>query len=102
MSDPSRPKPYAPRGALDGCVIDTTMAKNMSFELRYGNSCGTPFLTDVFCDQNRQWNDLRPYLHNRPQRPWTILSITNKLKLKQTKSKKTMISKTKKNKNRIK
>ena len=78
MSDPSRPKPYAPRGALDGCVIDATMAKNMSFELRYGNSCGTPFLKNEFCDQNRQWAFLRPYLHNRPQMPWTIFSITNK------------------------
>jgi hypothetical protein len=78
MSDPSRPKPYAPRGALDGCVIDATMAKNMSFELRYGNSCGTPFLKNDFCDQNRQWAFLRPYLHNRPQMPWTIFSITNK------------------------
>jgi len=78
MSDPSRPKPYAPRGALDGCVIDSTMAKNMSFELRYGNSCGTPFLKNEFCDQNRQWAYLRPYLHNRPQMPWTMFSITNK------------------------
>ena len=78
MSDPSRPKPYAPRGALDGCVIDATMAKNMSFELRYGNSCGTPFLKNDFCDQNRQWAYLRPYLHNRPQMPWTIFSTTNK------------------------
>jgi len=78
MSDPSRPKPYAPRGALDGCVIDSTMAKNMSFELRYGNSCGTPFLKNEFCDQNRQWAYLRPYLHNRPQMPWTVFSITNK------------------------
>lgn len=78
MSDPSRPKPYAPRGALDGCVIDSTMAKNMSFELRYGNSCGIPFLKNDFCDQNRQWTYLRPYLHDRPQMPWTIFSITNK------------------------
>jgi hypothetical protein len=89
MSDPSRPKPYAPRGALDGCVIDATMARNMSFELRYGNSCGTPFLKDDFCDQNRQWSYLRPYLHNRPQMPWTIFSTTNKYskKGKQTKRK---------------
>jgi hypothetical protein len=89
MSDPSRPKPYAPRGALDGCVIDATMAKNMSFELRYGNSCGTPFLKNDFCDQNRQWAYLRPYLHNRPQMPWTIFSTTNKYSKrgKQTKRK---------------
>lgn len=77
MSDPSRPKPYAPRGAIDGCVTDSNMAKNMSFELRYGNSCGTPFLKDQFCDRNRQWAYLRDYLHDRPQQPWTIFTVTN-------------------------
>jgi len=76
-SDPSRPKPFQPRGALDGCVIDTEMAKNMSFSLRYGNSCGTPFLKDEFCNMNRQWEYLRPYLHDRPQQPWTVFTITN-------------------------
>jgi hypothetical protein len=102
MSDPSRPKPYAPRGALDGCVVDATMAKNMSFELRYGNSCGTPFLKDDFCDQNRQWAYLRPYLHNRPQMPWTVLSITKNFKIrKQFRTKKShnlKIRKTRKSK----
>ena len=76
MSDPNRPKPYQPRGALDGCVIDSTMAKNMSFELIYGNSCGTPFMKDKFCDQHRQWEYLRPYLFDRPTQPWTVFSIT--------------------------
>jgi hypothetical protein len=72
MSDPSRPKPFTPRGALDGNVIDTTMAKNMSFSLRWGNSCGIPFSKDKFCNENRVWDHLRPYLHDRPQQPWTI------------------------------
>ena len=75
MSDPSRPKPFQPRGALDGNVIDTTMAKNMSFSLRWGNSCGIPFSKDKFCDNNRVWDYLRPYLHDRPQQPWTTFSI---------------------------
>jgi len=97
MSDPSRPKPYAPRGALDGCVIDTTMAKNMSFELRYGNSCGIPFLKNDFCNQNRQWEYLRPYLHDRPEMPWTIFTITNNIKQKQTKMKRSVKVNTKKN-----
>jgi hypothetical protein len=78
MSDPSRPKPFTPRGALDGNIIDTKMAKNMSFLLRWGNSCGIPFNKDKFCDENRVWEHLREYLHDRPQQPWTIFSITNK------------------------
>jgi len=78
MSDPSRPKPFQPRGALDGNVCDTTMAKNMSFSLRWGNSCGTPFNKDKFCQENREWAYLKDYLEDRPQQPWTTFSITRK------------------------
>jgi len=77
MSDPSRPKPYQPRGALDGNVCDTTMAKNMSFSLRWGNSCGTPFDKNKFCDEHMEWNYLRDYLRDRPYQPWTTFTITN-------------------------
>jgi hypothetical protein len=76
MSDPSRPKPFQPRGALDGNVIDSTLAKSMSFSVRWGNSCGIPFDKNKFCDENRVWDYLRPYLHDRPQQPWTTFSIT--------------------------
>lgn len=83
MSDPSRPKPYQPRGALDGNVCDTTLAKNMSFCLRWGSSCGIPFDKNKFCDEHREWAYLRPYLEDRPNQPWTTFSIANsKPKLK--------------------
>ena len=82
MSDPSRPKPYQPRGALDGNICDTSMAKKMSFCLRYGDSCGIPFYKDKFCDEHREWAYLRPYLKDRPQQPWTVFYITNKYKNK--------------------
>ena len=78
MSDPSRPKPFQPRGALDGNVCDTTMAKNMTFSLRWGNSCGTPFIKDKFCQENREWAYLQDYLEDRPQQPWTTFGITKK------------------------
>ena len=77
MSDPSRPKPFQPRGALDGNICDTNMAKNMSFLLRWGNSCGIPFNKNKFCDENAEWDYLRPYLEDRPQQQWTEFSITN-------------------------
>jgi hypothetical protein len=80
MSDPSRPKPYQPRGALDGNVCDTSMAKKMSFCLRYGDSCGIPFLKDKFCDEHREWAYLRPFLHDRPQQTWTNFTINTKVK----------------------
>jgi hypothetical protein len=76
MSDPGRPKPFQPRGAVDGIVCDTTLAKQMSFSARWGSSCGIPFQKDVFCAQNIIWRDQLPYLHDRPQQPWTIFSMT--------------------------
>ena len=84
MSDPSRPKPYQPRGALDGNVCDTAMAKNMSFSLRWGNSCGIPFDKNKFCDEHREWAYLREYLDDRPQQPWTTFTITNNFKKSNT------------------
>ena len=77
MSDQSRPKPYQPRGALDGNVCDSTMAKNMSFSLRWGSSCGIPFDKNKFCNEHREWDYLREYLEDRPQQPWTVFSSIN-------------------------
>ena len=71
MSDQSRPKPYAPRGALDGIVCDTEMAKKMGFVARWGSSCGMPFNVAEFCNLNRQWKYLEPYLKDRLTQPWT-------------------------------
>ena len=91
MSDQSRPKPFQPRGALDGNVVDSTMAKNMSFSLRWGSSCGIPFDSNKFCTENRVWDYLRPYLHDRPQQEWTTFKIMN---VKSGKSKSKSNSKT--------
>ena len=79
MSQSDRPKPFQPRGALDGNVCDTEMAKSMTMCLRWGNSCGIPFYKDKFCDEHRQWAYLRPYLRDRIQQPWSIFSTTKQL-----------------------
>ena len=76
MSDPNRPKPYQPRGAVDGVVCDTAMAKKMSFSARWGSSCGTPFDKTEFCKRNMIWCDYEPYLRDRPTQPWTDFAIT--------------------------
>jgi hypothetical protein len=93
MSDPSRPKPYQPRGALDGNVCDSQMAKKMSFCLRWGCSCGTPFDKNKFCDEHMEWDYLREYLEDRPQQPWTNFTITNIKSILQDKTKKRMYNK---------
>jgi len=75
MSDPSRPKPFQPRGALDGKVCDTTLCNKMGFMARWGSSCGMPFDKSEFCKRNIIWADQEPYLHDRPQQPWTEFTI---------------------------
>lgn len=77
MSQADRPKPYQPRGAINGKVCDSTMAKNMSFVAIYGNSCGTPFYKDVFCSEHREWAYLQPYLHDRLRQPWVKFTTTD-------------------------
>ncbi len=103
MSDPARPKPYQPRGAIDGNVCTSDLAKNMSFILRYGNSCGIPFYKDKFCNENIQWEYLRPYLRDRPTQPWTLFSINQNIdKIQNSKIKRTLKNKKKGKKNSIK
>jgi len=79
MSDPNRPKPFTPRGAIDGAVADYTMIKKMSFKLKYGSSCNSSFNANKFCNKHRQWKHLEPYLLDRPSQPWTIFTIYNNM-----------------------
>jgi hypothetical protein len=77
MSQADRPKPYQLRGALDGIVCDTTLAKNISLIARWGTSCGTPFETKPFFKQHIQWRDQEPYVKDRPYQPWTEFRLEN-------------------------
>jgi hypothetical protein len=77
MSDPSRPKPFAPHGVVDGIVCDTNLAKKMGFIARFGSSCGIPFIKDEFCKKHRQYYKFCPYLKDRPTEPWTEFTLEN-------------------------
>ena len=87
MSQADRPKPYQLRGALDGIVCDTALAKKMSLIARWGTSCGTPFEKAPFFQKHIQWRDQEPYVKDRPYQPWTEFSIDKQSKDKQSKSK---------------
>lgn len=89
MSQESRPKPYQPRGAVDGIVCDTSLAKKMSFIGKFGSSCDIGFNKNEFCKKHRQFEKFCPYLKDRPSKPWTVFSISNaKNKFRMTKRKK--------------
>jgi len=77
MSQDSRPKPYQPRGAVDGIVCDTSLAKKMSFIGKFCSSCDIGFNKDEFCKKHRQFEKFCPYLKDRPVKPWTEFSSDN-------------------------
>jgi hypothetical protein len=93
MSTAGRPLPFAPHGAVDGFVCDTKMAKNMMFCGRFGNSCGTPFITREFIEKHKQYENFGSYLKDRPSQPWTDLS--------EIKTERKRFSLTRRHKNRI-
>ena len=86
-ADSSRPAPYQARGAIDGNVISYDLAKNMSFELKYGSSCNIPFNADEYFKKHPQWNDYQPYIFSRPNQPYTLFTITDNYKKSNYKTK---------------
>ena len=79
MSQADRPKPFAAHGAVDGFVMDSELAKRNGFIGRFGNSCGMPFNKNEYCDKHIQWNNLRPYLNDRPSQPWSEFVMIDEL-----------------------
>jgi hypothetical protein len=77
MSQESRPKPYQPKGSVDGKICTSDLCNNMQFLARWGNACGTDFKKDEFCDKRRQWEYQRAYLEDRLTQPWVVCSEVN-------------------------
>lgn len=62
-----------PSGAIDGKIVDTNMAKKMTFIGRFGNSCGTDFNIRKYIEKypkNKVWTK---YIKNMPYQSWTEL-----------------------------
>jgi hypothetical protein len=65
-------EPFSPFGALDGKVIDSKMAKHMSFIARWGSACGMPFDAKAFLEKHPQYDWMTGLLKDRPTQPWTV------------------------------
>jgi hypothetical protein len=63
--------PYSPGGCFDGKVVDTAMAREMSFVARWGAACGTPFSAKTFLAKHPQFDWMEGILKDRPRQPWT-------------------------------
>lgn len=65
-------EPFYPKGAVDGKVVSSKLAKDWSFYARFGRSCGQPFNANEFLRKHPQWNWQKGYLNDRPSQPWTL------------------------------
>jgi hypothetical protein len=70
MSDPSRPKPNQPHGAVDAKVGSSQLFKNNRFLAIFGRACGAPFNAKEFCKKHIQWANQEKYLEDRPSTSW--------------------------------
>jgi hypothetical protein len=68
-------QPYKPAGAVDGKVVNSNLAREMSFWARFGNSSGMPFYADRYFHEHPQWNYLDGYLRDRSTQPWTLFNM---------------------------
>ena len=64
-------EPFNPGGTVDGKVVDSKMAKQMSFLARWGSSCGMPFDAGKFLAAHPQFDWMTDILKDRPAQPWT-------------------------------
>ncbi len=66
--------PFSPWGTLDGKVVDTKMARQMSFAARWGSACGMGFDAGKFLEAHPQYDWMQGILKSRPSQPWTVFS----------------------------
>ena len=68
-------KPYDPSGAVQGKVMDTSMAEAMSFIARIGHPCGTDFDAAKFLNAHADFSWQAPILEDMDSGPWTQFRI---------------------------
>lgn len=76
-TDPSS-APFDPSGTVDAKVVDTRMAKEMTFAARWGSACGTPFDARLFLAQHPQFDWMDGLLRSRGEHGWTVFTAGEK------------------------
>src|SRR5258706_7725028 len=62
--------PYNCSGTVDAKVVDTRMARQMSFAARWGSGCGKAFHAQKFLATHPQFEWMTGLLQDRPSQPW--------------------------------
>jgi hypothetical protein len=70
--------PFMPAGAVDGKVMDSDLAEQLSFWARWGSSSGMPFDAEDYFNEHKQWDHLKGYIKDRPTQPWTLFAAGEK------------------------
>ena len=68
------PEPNWPFGTVDAKVVDTKMARQMSFAARWGAACGTAFDAQKFLAEHPQYEWMKDILQSRPSELWTTFA----------------------------
>jgi hypothetical protein len=68
---------FYPGGAIDGKVLDATLAKNWSMWAKWGHSCDLGFNAAEFIEKNPQYDYLEGFLKDLPPQPWTLFTADN-------------------------
>ena len=63
-------EPYGPGGSIDAKVVDSKMAKEMSFVVRWGQACGMTFDAKKYLEAHPQFDWTNGLLKDRPSQPW--------------------------------
>ena len=70
--------PYSPGGAVTAQAADSTMAKNMSLQVRAGYPCGEDFIADTFLKEHPEFDWQRPILRDMKGNPWAEFKAGDK------------------------
>ena len=77
IGNPTR-NPFNPFGTTDAKVVDTAMAKRMSFAARWGSADGTGFDAPKFLHDHPQFDWMEGILRSRPAEPWVDITAGEK------------------------
>jgi hypothetical protein len=62
--------PFHCSGTVDAKVVDAALAKQMSFDARFGSACGMRFSGKAFLAKHPQFDWMEDLLKDRPTQPW--------------------------------
>jgi len=77
LGNPAK-NPYNPSGTADAKVVDTALAKKMSFVGRWGSADGVAFDADKFLADHPQFDWMTGVLKSRPAEPWAEFAAGEK------------------------